>query len=67
VLYQGGYVLHQTISNEIKRLPAKHQLVLSLCYMDQLSLYEISRVLEKTPVQIYRLYLEAIEEICKNI
>jgi len=43
----------------IEKLPYQHKLVLSLLYVDQLSLNEIADVMSLPPADVYKLYLEA--------
>jgi DNA-directed RNA polymerase specialized sigma24 family protein len=60
-----------TISKEsvvlsIKNLPKIHQLVLSLHYVEELSLYETARTLDLRVSTVYKLYIEGMARIAKD-
>lgn len=51
------------LASAIEGMPRIHQQVLSLYYIDDLTLAEIAEVLDLSPLQVYRLYLEAASQL----
>lgn len=51
----------------ILTLPKRHQLILSLYYIDDLCLNDIARVVDIPPAKVFELYLEALSEIQEKL
>lgn len=51
----------------IDRLPKQQQVVLSLCYVEQLSLPEIAWVMGLKPSEAYGLYLRSVVGILDHL
>lgn len=56
-------VLMDSLASDINNLPHLYKTVLSLCYVEGLSLHEISLVLGLTPAEAYLTYLRAISAL----